>query len=220
MAIILNIDTAIETASVCLAKDGECLQFSQNTNQKEHSGWLHIAIQKACTDAGIHLKNIDAVSVTIGPGSYTGLRVGLSAAKGLCFALNIPLISINTLLLMAAAVKTDQDVLRCPLIDARRMEVFTAVYDAALTEVMTPCALVLDSTSFDFLLKKNKIIFFGNGSEKLKKIVTNTSAQFVELSTTAADMAILAEKKFAKAEFSDLAYIEPVYLKEFFSPLR
>lgn len=220
MAFILNIDTAVETASVCLAHDSRPLQFSMNHNQRDHASWMHPAIQKVMQDANMEMSQLDAVAVTIGPGSYTGLRVGLSAAKGLCFALGIPLISITTLDMMAFAVKEQPADLFCPLIDARRMEVFTAVYDKTLTQIVHPCALVLDGKNFDALLNEKKIIFSGNGSNKLKEILFHTNALFSPIVATAADMAHLSNESFLKKRFADLAYVEPLYLKEFYSPAR
>jgi len=220
MAIILNIDTAVESASVCLAKDAKTLQFAVNNNQKDHASWLHLAIQKVIADAGWSIKDIEAVAVTIGPGSYTGLRVGLSAAKGLCFALNIPLIAINTLEMMAnAAQKTKADMI-CPLIDARRMEVFMAVYDKSMQEIVKPCAMIIKPGSFDSLLASGKIQFSGNGSKKLREIIVHSNAIFNNFIATAADMIFLSEKKNIEKNFTNLSYVEPFYIKEFYSPSR
>src|SRR5689334_17760726 len=127
MSLVLNIDTAVETASICLSEDRKILQVSINENQKDHAAWLSVAIQNMMINAGYRLNQLHAIGITIGPGSYTGLRVGLSAAKGLCYALNIPLITIGTLEMMAFAAKDEPADLLCPLIDARRMEVFTAL---------------------------------------------------------------------------------------------
>lgn len=220
MAIILNIDTSVETASVCLAKDAQTLQFAMNGNQKDHASWLHPAIQKTIHDAGFTVNELEAVSVTIGPGSYTGLRVSLSAAKGLCFALNIPLLTINTLELMAFATKGNEADLFCPLIDARRMEVFMAVYNKELAQITEPKAMIIEPGSFDPLLQSNKILFSGNGSNKLKSIIHHPNALFTDATVTAADMADLSEKSFFKKKFTDLAYTEPFYIKEFYIPAR
>src|SRR5687767_1657626 len=135
MALILNIDTAMELASICLSDEKEVLSFSENRDQKDHAGWLQPAIKQVMDDAGFSLSELAAIAVTSGPGSYTGLRVGLSSAKGLCFALKLPLITVNTLEAMAQAVPSEAAALRCPMIDARRMEVFTAIYDDAMNEV-------------------------------------------------------------------------------------
>lgn len=220
MAIILNIDTAVESASVCLAKDANLIQFAINSNQKDHASWLHSIIQKIISGSDLNLKDIEAVAVSIGPGSYTGLRVGLSAAKGLCFALNIPLITINTLEMMAHAVKDDKADYICPLIDARRMEVFMAVYNKNMQLVVKPCAMIIKPDSFDSLLASGKILFSGNGSKKLQEIMVHSNAIFNNNVATSADMMYLSEKSFSEKAFADLAYTEPFYIKEFYSPLR
>jgi tRNA threonylcarbamoyladenosine biosynthesis protein TsaB len=217
MARILNIDTAIDSASVCLAKEAMPLQFAINSNQRDHASWLHPAIQRTTADAGIALKDIEAVAVTIGPGSYTGLRVGLSAAKGLCFALNIPLICINTLELMAyAGIDTEADLV-CPLIDARRMEVFMAVYNKNMQEIIKPRAMIVDKHSFDSMLATNKIAFLGNGSKKLQNLIVHDNAIFNNIAATATNMIPLSERLFTEKKFANLAYIEPLYIKEFYS---
>lgn len=220
MAIILNIDTAVESASVCIAKDANPVQFDINNNQKDHASWLHSTIKKIISDAEITIKDIEAIAVTIGPGSYTGLRVGLSAAKGLCFALNIPLIAVNTLEMIASSVKkTDTDMI-CPLIDARRMEVFMAVYDRDMKEIIPPCALVLEPGSFDSLLEAGKIVFAGNGSAKLKNMIVHKNAIFNNSIASALDMIPLSAKKNIEKNFVNLSYVEPFYIKEFYSPAR
>ncbi len=220
MAIILNIDTAVESASVCLAKDTQPVQFTINNNQRDHASWLHSSIQKIISDTGLTTKDIEAIAVTIGPGSYTGLRVGLSAAKGLCYALNIPLIAINTLEIIATGVKEDQADMICPLIDARRMEVFMAVYDKQMQEIIKPCAMIIEPGSFDSLLESGKIVFAGNGSKKLQKIIVHSNAIFNNFIATSVDMVILSAKKYVEKNFANLSYVEPFYIKEFYSPLR
>src|SRR5688572_7184516 len=129
MAIILNIDSAVETASICLARESKPIKYAENRNQSDHASWLHPAILKLAADSGTDIHQIEAIAISIGPGSYTGLRVGLAAAKGMCFALDLPLIAVNTLKMMAYTTLNEEATLFCPLIDARRMEVFTAVYD-------------------------------------------------------------------------------------------
>jgi tRNA threonylcarbamoyladenosine biosynthesis protein TsaB len=163
---------------------------------------------------------LEGVAVSIGPGSYTGLRVGLAAAKGLCYALNIPLIAIDTLKVMALAVQDEAKELICPMIDARRMEVFAAVYDKLLGEKMKAAALIIDESSFEFLLAENKILFCGNGSKKLQALLNNKNATFSNNSSNASHLASLAQIWFNKREFADLAYAEPLYIKEFYAPIR
>jgi len=220
MALILNIDTAVEAASVCLAKDGGVLSVLKNDKQKDHASWLHVAIKEIFEKNNLDVGSTDAVSVTEGPGSYTGLRIGMATAKGICYALNKPLITLNTLLVMASAAKDSETDLLCPMIDARRMEVFAAVYTKQLSIVKEPAAITLNENSFDEELKEQSICFFGNGSLKFKNIKDHRNAFFGDISFDAAIMASLSEKKFDKNEFADLAYAEPLYLKEFYTPGR
>ncbi|MGZ5220266.1 MAG: tRNA (adenosine(37)-N6)-threonylcarbamoyltransferase complex dimerization subunit type 1 TsaB [Chitinophagaceae bacterium] len=217
MAIILNIDTAVESASVCLAKDAESIQLAVNREQKDHAGWLHSIIRRIISDSALKLKDIEAVAVSIGPGSYTGLRVGLSAAKGLCFALGIPLITINTLEMMAYAARTEDADFICPLIDARRMEVFMAVYSKNMQVIVQPCAMIIKPDSFDHLLASGKILFSGNGSKKLQEAIVHRNAIFNNINATAINMVNLSEKSFVEKSFAELAYVEPFYIKEFYS---
>lgn len=219
MSLLLNIDTATENASVCLAKDDTVLQLMINENQKDHAGWLHTAIKDLLAKNSIRVQELDAVAISIGPGSYTGLRVGLSSAKGLCFALNIPLITISTLLMIANAVKneiTEYDFI-CPMIDARRMEVYTALYDKFLQEKMKPCAMIIDQNSLQAYRLSNKIIFCGNGCKKLQPFITDTHSIFSNTIANASHLADLSYNSFQKKIFADLAYSEPNYIKEFYS---
>lgn len=220
MAIICNIDTAVETASICLSRESRPIKFAENRNQSDHAAWLHPALQKLAADAGISIHEIDAIAISIGPGSYTGLRVGLAAAKGLCFALDIPLISVNTLKMMAYTTKDEVADLYCPLIDARRMEVFTAVYDRTFTGIVEPKAMIIDSNSFDSMLSSNKVLFSGNGSEKVRKLISHPNALFSNLQANATNMVELSDQYFREKNFSDIAYVEPSYIKEFYSVAR
>ena len=217
MALILNIDTAIDKASICLTRDGSVIDQAESTNPRAQSGWLHPAIEKLMLQNSMSIAAIDAVAVSMGPGSYTGLRIGLSTAKGLCYSLNKPLIALSTLEVMASAIKAMDDYLLCPMIDARRMEVYTAIYTPSLEIIIAPTAKVLDSQSFDLHLEKNKILFFGNGSQKMKNLTNHVNAFFAEQNIGAVEMVALAEKKFQNGEFADLAYSEPYYLKDFYS---
>jgi tRNA threonylcarbamoyladenosine biosynthesis protein TsaB len=220
MSLILNIDTSVETASVCLAKDGEALWLAVNEKQKDHASWLHPAIVEMLQQTGHGVSDLQAVAVSIGPGSFTGLRVGLSTAKGLCYARQIPLITIGTLEMMAFAAKDEMADLLCPLIDARRMELFAAVYDKTLSQIVLPQAMIVDSTSFAALLSFNKILFLGNGCKKLQTVITSTNAIFSNITGNASHLAQLSQKRFKNNEFAALAYAEPLYLKEFYSPAR
>ena len=220
MSIILNIDTALNKASVCLAKDEEILSLAFNDNQTDHAAWLHQAITELLQKNGNTIDQLNAVAVSIGPGSYTGLRVGLSAAKGLCYALNIPLMAIGTLKLMANAVKAGADTFICPMIDARRMEVFTALYNNQLEEIIPAHTLLLDETSFAVQLATEKILFCGNGSKKLQPFVSHLNATFSGIISDASNLSALSIISFRNNEFADLAYTEPLYIKEFYSPAR
>jgi tRNA threonylcarbamoyladenosine biosynthesis protein TsaB len=214
---ILNIDTAVVSASLCLAKDDQVLKLKVNPSQKDHASWLHVAIKDMMEEAGLSLKELDAIAVSSGPGSYTGLRVSMATAKGLCYALQKPLITVSTLKMMAvAAIDASTDLL-CPMIDARRMEVFTAIYDHSLVEILSPVNIILENESFKELLHTSSILFFGNGSEKLKPLVSHPNAQFQNLEANAEHMTGLSFSQFEKKEFADLAYAEPYYGKAFYT---
>ena len=228
MALILNIDTATEHASVCLSKDSSVLALEENAEQKNHAAFIQPAIQKIFSVTNIALSSIDSIAVTNGPGSYTGLRVGLSSAKGLCYALNKPLILLNTLEVMANAAINElkkqnadiQNTLFCPMIDARRMEVFTALFDASLELIIPSTAVILDEQTFADYLLKQSIVFSGSGTEKCQKIVKHSNAIFQSMQQNASHMIHISEQTYTRKQFADLAYSEPFYLKEFFTPLK
>ena len=222
MAVILNIETSTNVCSVAVTAEGMVLTHYEDFKGQNHASLLSGYI-KACLD---YLREkemtLDAVAVSIGPGSYTGLRIGLSEAKGLAYALNIPLIGIDTLQIMAVSVMFKHDVdsesLFVPMIDARRMEVYTAVYDMALEARLAPTPLILDETSYsEWLDNGEKMLFFGNGSDKSKELLeSHPGARFIDdISPLAVDMLALAERAFAQQQFLDLAYSTPSYLKEF-----
>jgi tRNA threonylcarbamoyladenosine biosynthesis protein TsaB len=222
MAILLHIDTAIENALVCLANDGEVMDELVNTNQKDHASFLQVAIKTLCDKNKIGLKDIDAVAVTEGPGSYTGLRVGMASAKGICYALKKPLILLNTLKVIAhaaisssSAFAQNKNALICPMIDARRMEVFTAVYDNALNEVMPPCALILNEQSFEEILEKNLVLFIGNGAKKINVLNKHFNILTDEINISAKSLSHLAYQSYINQQFTNLAYSEPFYIKPF-----
>lgn len=219
MSYIINIDTATETAFVNIAKDGKLVNVLENASQKDHGAFVQIAIARLLQTAGLNFTDIDAIAVTAGPGSYTGLRVGMASAKGLSYALNKPLITISTLELWAAAAigqcSHADKTFFCPMIDARRMEVFTAVYDHLLTPVLAPAALIINDLSYHELLEKHPIIFTGNGAAKWEKICMHPNASFIPLSEVEVAMALLSNIAFSNNQFADLAYTEPFYLKEF-----
>lgn len=220
MPLILNIDTALETASICLAQDGTEISTAFNRDQKDHASWLQTAISNLMKEAAFRVNDLNAVAVTMGPGSYTGLRVGLASAKGICYALNIPLIGINTLMLMAHAAKNEDADLLCPMIDARRMEVYTALYTKSLKEIIKPQAIILDKNTFSELFSSNKVLIFGNGSNKFLTLQNHNNAIFKELSYDASNMIPITMEYFTSRQFVSLAYSEPDYLKDFFSATR
>jgi len=222
MGLILNIDTATEQGGICLAKEGQVLAMAMNPDQKDHASWLHPAVEKIMHDTGHAMKDLQAVAVTAGPGSYTGLRVGMAAAKGFCYALDIPLITENTLKVMALAAREQvpAEVLLCPMIDARRMEVFTAVYQNDLEEVMPTVAMIVDEHSFAAYLSHRQMSFFGGGSCKCKPIITASSAAFIEINYHPGYLGILSFLRYLQREFTGLAYSEPAYTKEFYTHTR
>ncbi len=220
MALILNIDTATENATICISENNKVIDHLSNAHQKDHASFLHPAIKNLLEKAGVSINKLDAVAVSAGPGSYTGLRVGMASAKGLCYALNIPFITISTLQIMAlssANQMKEQAALYCPMIDARRMEVFTAIYDYDLTEIIQPCSMILEDENFKVLLEKNKIFFSGSGILKLKEILHNENAFFNDSSISHSGMAHLAYEYYSKKNFANIYNSSPVYLKEFYT---
>jgi tRNA threonylcarbamoyladenosine biosynthesis protein TsaB len=220
MALILNIDTATENAIISIAENGITIDFTVHSDQKDHASFLQPAIKELLQKADLPINKLNAVAVTAGPGSYTGLRVGMASAKGLCYALSIPLLAVNTLEVMAQSginQLKDRSALYCPMIDARRMEVFTAVYDYDLKEVMKPCPVIVDEGSFKELLQNKKMYFFGNGSLKLKKMQENANATFINSKLIPDAMSKLSFEKYQNKSFEDLFYSAPIYLKEFYT---
>lgn len=219
MACILCIETATPSCSVALAKDGEVLFEKVSSEQMSHSAVLAVYIEEALSILKEKNLSLDAVAVSSGPGSYTGLRIGTSTAKGLCFGFDIPLISLSTLsVLTAGAIRITQGekAFYCPMIDARRMEVYAAVYDEAMNELSETEAVIVDESSFASFLEQGKVYFFGNGAPKTASILTSANAQYIDYpSPIAAEMVAMAEKAYANSDFVDKAYFEPFYLKEF-----
>jgi tRNA threonylcarbamoyladenosine biosynthesis protein TsaB len=225
MALILSIDTALDEASVCIAQDRHVLAAKKNNRQMDHAAWIQVAIREMLAGSKRKMHDLSAVAVAAGPGSYTGLRVGMATAKGICYALQIPLITVSTLFLIAQRVKKElpvnsvytYPVLICPMIDARRMEVFTTMFDTALNEVTAPQAIVLDETSFAAELQTHVVLFCGNGSKKWQHLCSHTNAVFVDIMQQVDDLAEAALNKFVKNDFSGLAYTEPAYLKNVYT---
>lgn len=218
MTYILNIETSTTVCSVAIAKDGELIALKEINNGFTHAENLHVFILEVLTEVNLTPQQLTAVAVSKGPGSYTGLRIGVSAAKGLCFALQIPLISINTLQLLTANI-TDRksNAVYCPMLDARRMEVYTSVYDEHLNELIPTEALIVNDES---IVKYNTfpiIYFFGDGMSKCKSLLEkNSNAKFIDdIVPSAKAMCSLSFIKFKKQHFEDVAYFEPFYLKDF-----
>jgi len=225
---ILQIETATTVCSVALAKDGEVLAFKQIDQRNVHAEVITLFIDELLTTANITYNNLDAIAVSCGPGSYTGLRIGISTAKGLCFALDKPLIAIETLESMAQGVMNDEPLLStfnlpfstllfCPMIDARRMEVYTAVINSKGEKIVPTAAEIIDESSFSELLKTNQILFFGDGADKCESTLgANANAKFLlNFTNSATHLTKKAFEKFKAKEFEDVAYFEPYYLKDF-----
>jgi tRNA threonylcarbamoyladenosine biosynthesis protein TsaB len=218
---ILNIETSGKICSVAITKDG-VLEFQVDDKEgMQHANKLAPFVDKCMDELHRKGEKPDAVAVSIGPGSYTGLRIGLSLAKGLAFSLGVPLIGVDTLKILAVKamfgpVNWQGDEILVPLIDARRMEVFTAAYDFALNEVLPAGPLILDENSFAELLNKGKVYFMGDGAAKAVNVIKHPNARFIEgILPMAKDMLALSEKAFREEDFLDIAYSVPKYLKEY-----
>ena len=222
MTYILNIDTTQETAHLRLTRNGELLDAVSNNSQKDHASWIHPAIQSLLYNHGLSPKDLQAVAVAEGPGSYTGLRVGMATAKGICFTAGIPLITLNTLEIIAGSLKNilkevSDNTLICPMIDARRMEVFTALYDSNLQRIMEPHARILEPDDFQDQLGNRSIHFIGDGAAKWQSIAHHPHAVFPDWKTDTHALSILALRAYENQGFADLAYSEPFYTKDFHS---
>jgi len=219
MSLILSIETSTKICSVALLRDNIILASSDIRVERSHSKYITVLIENLFIHSGEKLGNVDAIAVSKGPGSYTGLRIGVSTAKGLCYALDKPLIAINTLEAMAfEANKFNYNkVLLCPMIDARRMEVYCAVYDADLNSLEEVSAKIIDKDSFRDQLDKQPILFFGDGAQKCKaELGDSMNAIFIDnVFPTAASVGYLALKALEEKRFEDVAYFEPFYLKDF-----
>jgi tRNA threonylcarbamoyladenosine biosynthesis protein TsaB len=217
MTLILGIETATKNCSVALFKDGVLMAEKQHmADGYTHAEQLTLFIEEVVNSAAISLKDVDAVALSKGPGSYTGLRIGTSTAKGLCYALEIPLLAISTLKAMAFAMtESKKSAIYCPMIDARRMEVFSALFDKNNKEIRGVQADVVDEKTYAEFLE-NEVLFFGDGALKCKEIINHKNAKFIEgIFPSAKDIGILANTKFENKEFEDVAYFEPFYLKDF-----
>jgi len=220
MPCILHIETSTSVCSVAISEDGQAIFNKEDLNGPSHAVSLGVFVDEALSFADSHAIVLDAVSVSCGPGSYTGLRIGVSMAKGICYGRNIPLIGIPTLEVLSVPVllyhELPDDALICPMIDARRMEVYAAVYDRALQVKRPIAADIIDENSFQEFLNEHPVYFFGNGAAKCREKINHPNAHFIDdIIPLAKLMSPLAEKAFAKSDFKDVAYFEPFYLKEF-----
>jgi tRNA threonylcarbamoyladenosine biosynthesis protein TsaB len=222
MSFILCIETATEICSVALVSETKILSLRENHDGNAHASRLTLLIDEAVKEAGISLPQLDAIAVSKGPGSYTGLRVGVSTAKGMCYALEKPLIAVNTLQSLTnhflenpkSEIQNPKSFI--PMLDARRMEVYCAVYDKKLNEISSTEAKVIDEQSFAGELNAGTVYFFGNGAAKCKSMITHPNAMFVDhINCSAAGMHQLVVKALEEKQFEDVAYMEPFYLKDF-----
>lgn len=220
MACILHIETSTDVCSVALSEDGAVLFSKEDFDGPQHAVTLGVYIDEVLSMADSHAKPIDAVAVSCGPGSYTGLRIGASMAKGICYGRSIPLIALSTLKVMSVPVllmdELPEDALLCPMIDARRMEVYAAIYDRALNPVKEVSADIVTADSYAEYLEQHPVYFFGNGAAKCKEVITHPNARFVDgIQPLARWMFPLADRQYLDGTFQDVAYFEPFYLKEF-----
>lgn len=221
MSSILHIETSTTACSVAVSEDGQNIFRKEDLNGPSHAVSLGVFVDEALSFADSHGMPLDAVAVSCGPGSYTGLRIGVSMAKGVCYGRNLKLIGIPTLKVLCVPVllyhdELPDDALLCPMIDARRMEVYAAVYDRALRPVRDIAADIVDEHSYADYLQEHPVYFFGNGAAKCKEKLTHPNAHFIDgIQPLAGMMFPLAEKAIAEGRFEDVAYFEPFYLKEF-----
>ena len=218
MVKILSLETSTTVCSVALHENSSLIASAEVHLEHSHGSRLAQLIEGVIKFSGLKMTDVNAVAISSGPASYTGLRIGTSTAKGICFALNVPLIAIDTLSILSSQVNTtnSERSLVCPMIDARRMEVYCSVSDASGSLVQGIEAKVIDEKSFEGLLNDHRIIFFGNGAEKCRSVITHPNAFFLTgITPSAAQLGSLAFGKFERAEFEDLFQFEPFYLKEF-----
>jgi len=225
MCKILHIETATEVCSVSIALKGKVIAYKETTKERSHAAVLSVFIRELFDKTGLSAGDLDAIAVSMGPGSYTGLRIGVSTAKGLCYGADLPLIAIPTLEIMCFGMLEkfkgegtylEDDLLFLPMIDARRMEVYTAIFNKDLAPVRDTSALIIESTSFDDLLQNNRLVFFGDGADKLSDTIVNPNACFfMNYKLSSVHMTELAYARFKNKDFVDVAYFEPYYLKDF-----
>jgi len=217
LAIILCLETATTNCSVALCEEGNLIALKEdNSKGYSHAEKLHVFIDEILKENNLKIDNLDAIAISKGPGSYTGLRIGVSAAKGLCFAQDIPLISVPTLTALAKQVNPKEGEQIIPMLDARRMEVYSAVFDSAFNQIRETKAQVLSEESFQEELAKGKVYFIGNGVAKFREICEHPNAEFIEdRLPSAKEMNTIAYDKYKISDIEDVAYFEPYYLKGF-----
>ena len=221
MSCILNIDTSTNVCSVAVSQDGACIFDKEDHSGPNHAERLGAFVDEALSFIDNHAIPLDAVAVSCGPGSYTGLRIGVSLAKGICYGRDVKLLAVPTLELLCVPVLlremvTDDDALLCPMLDARRMEVYAQLFTRSLREVRPIQADVVDADTYREYLDKHPVYFFGNGAMKCKEVIDHPNAHFIEgIEALAKNMLPLAERRMAREEFEDVAYFVPFYLKDF-----
>jgi len=216
LPIILHIETATEVCSIGISDGLEVLSLRESPGAFDHASQITLLIEAAVQEAGIQLADLDALAVSRGPGSYTGLRIGVSTAKGICYALDKPLIAVDTLqaLALASQLPDDRGALYCPMIDARRMEVYAAIFDEKNAPIQPAQAIKVETDTFDSYFKKQQtVVFSGNGAEKCKSVLTSEHAVFRPTICSAEHLVPLAVRQFEQNNFADVAYFEPFYLK-------
>lgn len=221
MSCILNIETSTDVCSVAVSQDGACIFDKEDHSGPNHAERLGTFVDEALSFADNHAIPLDAVAVSCGPGSYTALRIGVSMAKGICYGRNVPLLAVPTLELLCVPVLlqemvTDDDAQLCPMIDARRMEVYAQVFDRALREVRPIQADVVTADTYREFLDRGPVYFFGNGARKCRDVISHPNAHFIDgVEALARHMMPLAERRMAREETEDVAYFVPFYLKDF-----
>ena len=230
MPLILSLDTSTQICSVALASEGKLLGTRESTDDKSHSRLLSVFIQELLSENSLEASGLDAIAVSMGPGSYTGLRIGVSTAKGIAYGIDIHLIGISTLDALVSGALQNKEIksilakesttMLCPMIDARRMEVYTAVYSSSGKMTEDVSASIIDENSYIKSLEKGKIVFFGNGAGKCMEKITHPNAVFIDsIETSAVYMVPLAEKSWKQKKFENVAYFEPFYLKDFIATI-
>lgn len=224
MALILSIETGTEVCSVALARDSELISLRENLEGRNHANSLALYIQEVLEENDLDPEQLDAIAVGAGPGSYTGLRIGVSTAKGLCYALGKPLIAVNSLESLSSIaleeynagildIDNPDEVLLCPMIDARRMEVYTCLFDLQLHEVAPTAAIVVDESLMQQQRGDKQLLIFGDGAEKCASVVPNS--RLCRINSSARGLVAIAQRHFDESRFVDIAYYEPRYLKDF-----